>query len=121
MIMEWNPIDEWNPNEVFAEANKERIGRGRGGYEKYRLNTWKAQGISIDTYGQFLTLLALAGFKCEICRRDLSEQFAHLDHEHWTGRVRGVLCRSCNRALGQFYDSVDHLISAAVYLIDGGN
>lgn len=39
-----------------------------------------------------------------------------VDHDHKTGAVRGVLCRSCNIGLGNFRDSPSLLRSAARYL-----
>nr|BFD85776.1 hypothetical protein StreXyl84_51770 [Streptomyces sp. Xyl84] len=40
----------------------------------------------------------------------------HVDHCHGTGRVRGVLCSSCNAALGQFKDRPDVMRRAAAYV-----
>ncbi|OKK09476.1 endonuclease VII [Streptomyces sp. CB02400] len=40
----------------------------------------------------------------------------HVDHCHETGRVRGVLCFSCNAALGQFKDRPDAIRRAAAYV-----
>nr|WP_078884185.1 endonuclease domain-containing protein [Streptomyces sp. NRRL S-340] len=40
----------------------------------------------------------------------------HVDHCHGTGRVRGVLCFSCNAALGQFKDRPDVMRRAAAYV-----
>jgi hypothetical protein len=52
---------------------------------------------------------------CQICntkdRRELN-----VDHCHTTGKVRGLLCDNCNKALGLFKDSTDLLAKAANYL-----
>ncbi|MFJ9138895.1 endonuclease VII domain-containing protein [Streptomyces sp. NPDC102256] len=50
---------------------------------------------------------------CCIC---LTAPAEHVDHCHQTGRVRGVLCFSCNAALGQFKDRPDAIRRAATYL-----
>ncbi|MCY0952407.1 endonuclease VII domain-containing protein [Streptomyces sp. H27-S2] len=50
---------------------------------------------------------------CVICRLGPAE---HVDHDHQTGRVRGVLCFSCNAALGQFKDRPDVIRRAAAYV-----
>lgn len=39
-----------------------------------------------------------------------------IDHNHLNGQVRGLLCGSCNTALGGFKDSIDNLQSAIIYL-----
>jgi Recombination endonuclease VII len=39
-----------------------------------------------------------------------------LDHDHMTGKHRGILCRTHNLALGGFHDSVEELEAAAAYL-----
>ncbi|MDT0459715.1 endonuclease VII domain-containing protein [Streptomyces sp. DSM 41527] len=50
---------------------------------------------------------------CPVC---LDGDPVQVDHDHGTGRVRGVLCFSCSAALGQFKDRPDVLRRAAEYL-----
>ncbi|WP_342634422.1 endonuclease VII domain-containing protein [Streptomyces himastatinicus] len=58
-------------------------------------------------------LVASQAGVCCIC---LAAPAAHVDHDHGTGRVRGVLCFSCNAALGQFKDRADAIRRGAAYL-----
>ncbi|WP_347178584.1 endonuclease VII domain-containing protein [Streptomyces iconiensis] len=50
---------------------------------------------------------------CPIC---LKPEPQHVDHDHVTGRVRGVLCFSCNAALGQLKDRPDVMRRAIAYV-----
>lgn len=50
---------------------------------------------------------------------DLCGEFAenkNIDHDHFTGKVRGMLCQSCNTALGKFKDDIELLEKAIKYL-----
>jgi len=40
----------------------------------------------------------------------------HVDHCHTTGKVRGLLCFTCNSAIGKFKDNIDIIQSAIIYL-----
>lgn len=51
---------------------------------------------------------------CKICQKMPRKFF--VDHDHTTGLVRGLLCVSCNSALGLFHDSEDRLQAAISYL-----
>ena len=50
---------------------------------------------------------------CAICRQ---RRARHVDHDHAGGFVRGVLCFSCNGALGQFAENTERLHRALQYL-----
>jgi len=75
---------------------------------------------------KYLELWDKGGGACHICGRpfppegraalglDLSD--IHVDHDHFTGRVRGLLCGHCNRGLGHFRDVPESLERAAAYL-----
>jgi hypothetical protein len=55
--------------------------------------------------------------RCKICgRRPAEGKSFHIDHDHVTGRIRGLLCSSCNHALGLFAESPERLRRAALYV-----
>nr|WP_326581467.1 endonuclease VII domain-containing protein [Actinacidiphila glaucinigra] len=58
----------------------------------------------------------MVGERFGICCICLDAPAEHVDHDHGTGRVRGVLCFSCNAALGQFKDRPDVIRRAAAYV-----
>lgn len=70
----------------------------------------------IDHIG-YAELLKEQNGVCKICK-ELSKNKKRLavDHCHVTGKVRGLLCDCCNRALGLLKDSTDVLLAAADYL-----
>ncbi len=55
---------------------------------------------------------------CRICgkRPNPKHRAFHVDHDHVTGKVRGILCKTCNTALGMLGDSVAGLMRAVEYL-----
>lgn len=61
-------------------------------------------------------MLASQEGRCAICPRELTLVKAHTDHNHVTGRVRGLLCNSCNVALGLLDEDVERFIAAINYL-----
>ncbi|MCA1845042.1 MAG: endonuclease VII domain-containing protein [Actinobacteria bacterium] len=55
--------------------------------------------------------------RCAICGRPPRPDISlHVDHEHETGRVRGLLCFPCNNALGLMHEDIALLWRAADYL-----
>ena len=53
--------------------------------------------------------------RCDICARIPAGRL-HIDHNHATGKIRGLLCGTCNRGIGSLGDSVELLKAALRYL-----
>ena len=64
------------------------------------------------------------GHKCAICDKMETRKMKGVimrlcvDHDHKTGRIRGLLCHDCNSGLGKFHDSSDLLTLAAMYIME---
>lgn len=67
--------------------------------------------IGIEEYHK---MLEAQDHKCAICKKPMDKP--HVDHDHTTGFVRGLLCRGCNNGLGNFMDDPSRLCSAIEYL-----
>lgn len=79
-----------------------------------RVRRWSEQGIEI-TEEQFEALLGRQARACAICFEAVGERL-NVDHDHSTGKVRGLLCRRCNLLLGKVQDNETILASAINYL-----
>lgn len=54
---------------------------------------------------------------CQLCDKAFNKrQDLHIDHCHSSGKIRGVLCRTCNVSLGGLGDTVESLNKAIKYL-----
>ncbi len=74
--------------------------------------------ISMETFD---ILCAVQGNRCGICRRDLpiaekKWREVCVDHDHLTGKIRGILCRNCNTGVGHLQDNPDLLQAASLYV-----
>lgn len=59
------------------------------------------------------------GGVCHICQDPPGRYNLSVDHDHSTGRVRGLLCHNCNHGLGKFKDKALLLFRAISYLTRG--
>lgn len=66
-----------------------------------------AYGISESDFYSLSKVCTICGSRKNLC----------IDHSHKTGKVRGRLCSSCNRGLGQFKDDPTLLLRAGDYLL----
>jgi hypothetical protein len=71
-------------------------------------------GIGIDDYER---MLAEQNGGCRICGTPPPENGSlHVDHDHDTGQIRGLLCVSCNNAIGALKENLDIFLAAMAYL-----
>ena len=90
-------------------ANKDKINSTtRSHHFQYRY------GITIE---QLSELIKTANNKCQICGSVFSKiNKPHVDHDHKTKVIRGILCRNCNTGIGMLRDSPKILKLAIEYL-----
>lgn len=100
----------WLPALLFA------IDRSRySGLQQYCKACAKVRGLACR-YGihKCEAKLLVADPICAICGRSGGKH--EVDHDHKTGKVRGILCSRCNNGLGQFLDNITLLKKAITYL-----
>lgn len=96
------------------EVKARAVERAQGYQRGYHL--MKQYGMTVEEYDVMVTR---QDGRCAICNG--CPQRLHIDHNHKTGKVRGLLCGNCNMGLGQFEDDTDRLLDALTYLQGGGN
>lgn len=108
----------------FYQNNKERLNKNSKEYykqNKHKMTERNKKYTRSTKYGisqeQYDDMLDKQGHKCNICKEALDmDRATHVDHCHKTGRVRGILCRTCNLGLGHFKDRAELLLSAWEHL-----
>lgn len=85
-------------------------------YDKH-LYQYKRYNITKEDYEK---MMERQKEKCLICGRNFDKiyfpQNTHIDHDHRTGKVRGLLCNNCNVILGNAFDNPLILVKAIRYL-----
>lgn len=93
-------------------------------YEKrnkqHYLNYYRLKKYNIST-GEYNEKLKNQNSCCAICKRHISKTIKpnnpfHIDHNHFTGKIRGLLCNNCNTGIGFFDENIDFLKNAIAYL-----
>ncbi len=109
-------VKRWQQeNPERHRENQRRMRSTPEGKERQRAGHLKRKyGITLEQYDK---LLARQGGRCAICRREPRPDISlHLDHDHESGQLRGILCFRCNNALGDFDDDPTLLWAALGYL-----
>lgn len=122
---------------IRAEKALERNKKFRERHPQYYTNYDKVHGAKYttprrlthvkNTYGldaeEYLQMILDQSNVCAICHNPEKWKNKHgdvrplsVDHDHVSGKVRALLCTSCNALLGHAKDNIDILLSAADYL-----
>lgn len=85
-------------------------------YERTR--THKLKTLYGITPAQFDQMCTDQNNACAICSSPFeTRKQAHVDHNHETGSVRGLLCTRCNMGIGYFRENVHTMLAAVLYVI----
>jgi len=101
-----NPEDARANYRKWCKENPERrrVLRSRYVRKKLGLNPYEAEAVYSSKD------------KCDICGKAVDGRNKHLDHDHKTLVIRGVLCTQCNVLIGMCNDSTHILTQAINYL-----
>jgi hypothetical protein len=94
----------------YLAKQREYKESGRKAISDRKSHLKRKYGLTIE---EFDAMLAAQGGGCAICGYPDAD---NVDHDHATGRVRGILCWNCNVGVGQFEDSEDRLAAAMAYV-----
>jgi hypothetical protein len=117
-IAEWQreyrkkPEYKRRKNALARQANKVKPDLRRNAMLKYMY------GITLDQYNK---ILKDQDYRCAVCKKHESNEkrSLHVDHDHNTGEIRGLLCNYCNsRFIGRHRDP-ERYRQAAEYLAQG--
>ena len=98
-----NPERHLAKQREYAESGKKKVADRKSHLKR-------KYGLTLE---DFDAMLASQGGGCAICGRTDSD---NVDHDHATGRVRGILCFNCNVAIGHVANDEDRLSAAISYL-----
>ena len=108
---------EWR--EQNADYIKESAAKKYNSEKRLEIHYKKEYDITLSDYDK---MYAYQDGKCAIChgtdtKTPKNGRFC-VDHDHDTGKVRGLLCASCNRGIGLLKDDPETVLSAYKYLME---
>jgi hypothetical protein len=126
------PLSEFSPQRTYADGHRGQCKVCRRAYQAaYLKNPEKRENKRLNdkcngpkrrrrhVYGlnenQYKVLLSSQNHRCAICKE---AKILGVDHCHYTGTVRGLLCNRCNSILGKMGDTYDLAMRFVIYLRD---
>ena len=98
-----------------GRATRKRYNAGAGKVNSKKATLKNKFGMTLEQYD---SLLIQQGERCAVCSTPRSELKRDLsvDHNHHTGKIRGLLCDNCNIALGHLKEDTERMINLIQYV-----
>jgi hypothetical protein len=116
-----NAVQNRKNAKKWNRANRKRYNSNKSRSAKNNPEATKNAQLRIKfniNLEQYNKIFYLQNHKCAICKDEcLTGRQLAVDHDHKTGKVRGLLCMECNIGLGKFKDSTDRLMKAIKYIV----
>ena len=115
----WRELNRDDYNKKRLDwANKDRERRTKQARKSHLKTTFN---ITLDDYDLMVKNQNGLGLIChkkpkKIKYKNKKNPDFHIDHDHKTGKIRGLLCYNCNIGLGKFNDDIEIMKSAINYL-----
>ena len=110
----------------YAKANRTMVRKSQADWRARNKEQIRAASrrATLKRYGaiDYDAMLAKQGGLCAICRKPETSTLRGkliplaVDHDHASGRVRGLLCGKCNKGIGLLGDSASGIRAALAYL-----
>jgi hypothetical protein len=105
-VMRWQKANR----EQYQARQREYLESGKKSISNRKSHLKRKYGLTLEAFD---ALLASQGGGCAICGKPDAD---NVDHDHATGRVRGILCFKCNVAIGLVDEDSGRALAAAAYL-----
>ena len=120
---QWQKDNPEKVSEYQKQYRKDNLEKVRGYEKQWRQNNPKHKKI-FDlrkkynlSYEGWLQMWEVQDGKCAICGNSFTKPSdAQVDHDHRTGKIRGLLCHKCNSGMGYFNDNPQIIIKVIKYL-----
>ena len=108
-----------DPSQKIKRQIRAARRKGRDPFVQRKAELRRLYGITFEDY---TLLFKKQNGVCAICLKTCkTRKSLSVDHNHDTGKVRGLLCNRCNRAIGMLEEDPDILDRAKKYIIKGNN
>lgn len=108
---------------IYYNNNKESFQKRTKKYREQNKSHIKNRHLMYKyniTMNEKLDILYYQNNKCKLCEIQLdihnNQNFVHLDHDHSTNKIRGILCGNCNASIGFSRENIEYIKNAITYL-----